>query len=487
MPSFDEKLAGILKDFEGFTRQQQNDVLKSLLLKCQPLQLRLLSSELKPLLAVDFVANLPKEVSEIIFSCLSANSLCRVAKCNKLWRERANHNPIWHKLCIQQGWGKFDDHETLSLQSLTIATRPLSPSKVPSLPTFHFTESENILTPATCRWKSIYIRAYYLQQNWHCGRYTIAILRGHKEPVNDIACDGKIIYMYIVGKVVVSAGADNTVRVWDLKDYQCAHVLSTPHTDSVRCVQLKNSLCVSGCADGVVRIFDVKTGQCLRSLQSQSGGIEHLCFDGTVIVCATTERMLHVWNAVTGKVLHTLTGHTDEILFMTMRDGHVITTSWDETIRLWDVKAGVCLLTLRGHSEAVYCCQFDERRIVSGGGDNLIIVWNAKTADIEVKLVGHTGDVYCLAYNNNIIASGSSDSTVRLWSFEGMYCLYNRNNVYEKGIMKDAQKHLQIYHFVGRLLHTLCEHIGIVRCLYLTEDRLVSGGDRKKIVVWDIK
>ncbi|KXJ26868.1 F-box/WD repeat-containing protein 7 [Exaiptasia diaphana] len=140
-----------------------------------------------------------------------------------------------------------------------------------------------------------------------------------------------------------------------------------------------------------------------------------------------------------------------------MCSGHLITTSWDETIRLWDLKTGHCLLTLRGHTEAVYCCQFDERRIVSGGGDNLVVVWNAKTADIEAKCTGHTGDVYCLAYNESIIASGSSDSTVRLWSFE------------------------------GELLHTLCEHIGIVRCLHLTNNRLVSGGDRKKIVVWDIK
>lgn len=43
------------------------------------------------------------------------------------------------------------------------------------------------------------------------------------------------------GLVLVSAGSDNTVRVWDVKEGKCTHVLATPHTDSVRCVQL----CVS--------------------------------------------------------------------------------------------------------------------------------------------------------------------------------------------------------------------------------------------------
>ena len=37
----------------------------------------------------------------------------------------------------------------------------------------------------------------------------------------------------------------------------------------------------------------------------------------------------------------------------------------------------------------------------------------------------------------------------------------------------------------GFCLHVLEEHIGIVRCLQLFESRLVTGGDQKKLVVWD--
>lgn len=41
--------------------------------------------------------------------------------------------------------------------------------------------------------------------------------------------------------------------------------------------------------------------------------------------------------------------------------------------------------------------------------------------------------------------------------------------------------------FAGTLLHTLEEHIGVVRCLCLSGNRLVSGGDQKRIAVWDVK
>ena len=36
-------------------------------------------------------------------------------------------------------------------------------------------------------------------------------------------------------------------------------------------------------------------------------------------------------------------------------------------------------------------------------------------------------------------------------------------------------------------LHVLEGHIGIVRCLELKRWRLVSGGDRKRIIVWNVK
>ena len=55
------------------------------------------------------------------------------------------------------------------------------------------------------------------------------------------------------------------------------------------------------------------------------------------------------------------------------------------------------------------------------------------------------------------MVSGSADSTVRVWDYQGQ-CQW-----------------------------VLEGHIGVVRCLSLHGHRLVSGGDRKRLVVWDIK
>ncbi|CAH3046341.1 unnamed protein product [Porites lobata] len=435
--SFEERSKLFVNTFQEFTREQQDEVLKQILLKCQPLQLRLLYSELKPLLAVDFVASLPKELAERIFSFLPVNALCRAAQCSRLWRERSNHNAIWHRLCVLNGWDRFDDDR--------LQTPHAAPSQGPSISSADY----SLLKPATCRWKKIYMRALLLDKNWAQGRYSVApLLRGHREPITCMDCNGSTI---------VSGSSDNTVRVWDVKTNRILLVLGPPHTDSVRCLQLKDSLCVTGCADGVIRLFDLKSGRCLRSFQGHSGGVEHLSFDGSTIISASTDLTVRVWDAETGRLVHTMTGHSDEIQLLVAHDKLVITTSWDETIRMWNVKSGTCLLTLRGHTEAVYCCDFDNQKIISGGGDGLIKVWDAQTGDNTFTMVGHSGEVYCLKFNDEVIVSGSADSTVRLWSHQ------------------------------GTLLHTLEEHIGVVRCLCLLGNRLVSGGDQKRIAVWDVK
>ncbi len=54
--------------------------------------------------------------------------------------------------------------------------------------------------------------------------------------------------------------------------------------------------------------------------------------------------------------------------------------------------------------------------------------------------------------------------------------------------MYSMYNYVHYYFLEGLCKFKLDNHLGVVRCLCLTEgNRLVSGGDRKRICVWDIK
>lgn len=54
---------------------------------------------------------------------------------------------------------------------------------------------QNPAGPLLCanQWKTVYGRAYTLEQNWREGKYYLSpLLRGHSKPVSSIECDGEL-------------------------------------------------------------------------------------------------------------------------------------------------------------------------------------------------------------------------------------------------------------------------------------------------------
>ena len=97
-------------------------------------------------------------------------------------------------LCKLKNWQHYGTLTDLS------SDRPLSPNQASlsnSSPTFSFdTIVSSTGLPETCKWKQTYMRAFHLDRNWVTGRYRVEpLLRGHKERVTCIDCDGKLTHM----------------------------------------------------------------------------------------------------------------------------------------------------------------------------------------------------------------------------------------------------------------------------------------------------
>ena len=107
--------------------------------------------------------------------------------------------------------------------------------------------------------------------------------------------------------------------------------------------------------------------------------------------------------------------------------------------------------------------------LVSGSSDSTLKIWKMVieqdnlgrksifTSDDIKTLIGHESDVYCLDFNHEFIVSSGADSKVIVWNFE------------------------------GKLIHLLSGHLGVVRYVFMDDNKLVTGGDAKKIIIWDYK
>ncbi|MBP0005444.1 MAG: AAA-like domain-containing protein [Cyanobacteria bacterium SBC] len=181
------------------------------------------------------------------------------------------------------------------------------------------------------------------------------------------------------GRLLVSAGDDNTIKLWDL-DGTLRHVLHD-HRSRVYDVDFSPDGTYLGSVseDGDLKFWTLD-GQLLSSTASHDNGVWELAFspDGRSIATASLDDTVKFWTPE-GEHLQTLTGHNGGMTSVEFSpDGQfVVGGGAFGRLQLWR-SDGTELMTLAAHDSVVWDVAFspDSRSIVSGGDDRTAILWD---------------------------------------------------------------------------------------------------------------
>lgn len=123
---------------------------------------------------------------------------------------------------------------------------------------------------------------------------------------------------------VISAGIDNLLKVWDLRQNGVMMKMAG-HTDSVTGLRLSpdGSFVLSNAMDNTVRIWDIRPfapqDRCLKSFMGVHHNFEKNLLkcswspDGRYITAGSADRFVYVWDTVTQKILYKLPGHQSSV------------------------------------------------------------------------------------------------------------------------------------------------------------------------------
>ncbi len=215
------------------------------------------------------------------------------------------------------------------------------------------------------------------------------VLAGHHGAINALAVSQD-------GERLATAGADGTVRVWDL------------HADDPG----RDPLVLPGGEGALLTVDFSEDGRWLAA-GSESGVV-------TIYDLAET-------NPAAAPVI--LRGHTGSVQAVAFSpDGRWLASGGlDLTARLWplagnDPAAGVRVLD---HPGLVWTLAFspDGRWLATGAGDGAARVWDLHAAGMQaapIVLAGHSRQIQTLAFSpdGRWLATGSQDGTAQLWDFE---------------------------------------------------------------------
>lgn len=517
-----QSIANVWSLFSAAPSRHRNLMLQGILAQCCFPQLSFVSSSVRNLIKIDFLAALPTELGFKILCHLDTTSLCKAAQVSRRWRDLADDDVVWHKMCEQHidrkctkcGWGLplLDRarlrHEKRKIQ-LRASGRGLnewSPQITPQPETAVVETSlvnrthdqsdanatngskrsapEDSASPEPCKrscnsvdlgcdqldayfdqpkkrpWKDVYKDRFKVGTNWKYGRYSTKELKGHS---NGVMC------LQFDDEVLMTGSYDATVKIWDIKTGKEIRTI-TGHTQGIRCLQFDENKLITGSLDNTMKVWNWRTGQLIRTLHGHTQGVIGLHLAGKLLASGSSDNTIMVHD-FTRYQRRQLVGHTDWVnaVKIDLPSRTLFSASDDMTVRLWDLDTNQVIRTYKGHVGQV---------------QQVLPLPHEFEID-EEDFAPNSNDVS----DDASVASGNSSQSAISASHQEPTFFPNdpdRPNPPSYMLTGSLDGTIRLWHVPsGRCVHRFFGHVEGIWSIAADSLRLVSGAEDKTIKIWD--
>ncbi len=227
---------------------------------------------------------------------------------------------------------------------------------------------------------------------------------------------GTLIILCVKGK--------NKALIWDVK--ACKPLL-TPlrHEGEVNNGSFSpdGKMIVTAGDDNTVRLWDTQNASQIRAPMMHDGPVTSALFspDGKLILSTTKTGTLYLWNSATSELLFPSTKLASRILMSTFSpDGKKVLTCLENgTACLWDTSSGQPLTSSLRHKRQINFGAFtpDGKIVVTASSDGAVSLWNSTTGQSLAPPMEFMYPVHNVSFSNDgrWMAIACDDGSARVW------------------------------------------------------------------------
>jgi len=271
-------------------------------------------------------------------------------------------------------------------------------------------------------------------------------LRGHSKEVWSLLClPGTDIKLTSDSKQssippLFSGALDGTIRVWDITNKNCVHVINAHPRQSVySLISFSTTLIGSGSTDGVIKFWELSTKHNTQTLTAHDAAVFSLALipKATQFVSQSVDTTLKIWD-YQGTLVRTIQGGTDYIsTIVVTKDGMIIGESNNCMITKWDPRSpNATVIGGHGNNHMRALAMIDDFILGSGSQLGDIKLWDIRRNTGALKtLTGHTNCINAIIpVTQDMFASAAGDKSIRLWDAKDYKCTHDMKDAHDDWI-----------------------------------------------------
>jgi len=164
-----------------------------------------------------------------------------------------------------------------------------------------------------------------------------SVLKGHSQQVFPLQLNPR-------QDILASAGSDDSIRLWDIKDDRCLKVLKKAGFTTSLAFSPDGGEMVSGSSDKTIKVWNLSKGRLVKQLKGHTDVVTSVAFsnDGQYIISGSLDGTARVWQRSNGRCIQEYKEHQHWILSIRIpAEGDLaLTAGRDQTVRLWQIQTG---------------------------------------------------------------------------------------------------------------------------------------------------
>merc|ERR1712113_971363 len=261
-----------------------------------------------------------------------------------------------------------------------------------------------------------------------CNQNCIRTYEGHKKGIRDIAFSND-------GRTFISSSFDKFIKVWDTETGKVKLTISNKKIGYVLKIHPdidKQHILLVGCSDRKIYQYDLNSGNIVQEYDRHLDAVNTITFlnSNRWFLTTSDDKTIRVWEYGIPEQIKYIADssmHSMPYVCITPNGESLLMQSMDNSILVYEINKEKIHLnrkkTFRGHLNSGYACQVDmspdNRYVLSGDGQGRCYFWDWKTTRIVRTMKAHEGTCMGLLWHpyemSKVVSCGWGDPVIKYW------------------------------------------------------------------------